>query len=209
MYLATVLALALTTGGAAPGTLITYPDTACPSRNVPLEGRKSPLDSVTFTVADKPVKVCYGRPSARGRTMIGGHIPYGKLWRTGANEPTIFFTQIPLYFAGIPVPAGVYSLYTIPGPRDWFIIVNRSTTQWGEESNYTSKVKGQELGRTQVTRKGLKPAVETFTIRGEPGNTAGSLVLEWESTQVRIPVSVEPLAKGEVPAKYAPDAGKS
>lgn len=211
MYLTTLVALAaLTSGGAAPAGLVAHADTMCPSRNVPIEGRKSPLDSVTFTVSSKPIKVCYSRPSARGRTMLGGkQIPYGKLWRTGANEPTIFFTQIPLYFAGIQVPAGVYSLYTIPGPREWFIIVNRSTTQWGEESNYTSKVKGQELGRTPVERKGLKPPVETFTIRGEPGNTAGSLVLEWESTQVRIPVSVEPLAKGDVPARYAPAAGKS
>ena len=208
MFVATILALAVSgTGTAALQT--TSPDTACASRNVPLEGRKSPLDSVTFTVSNQPVKVCYGRPSARGRKMIGGQIPYGKLWRTGANEPTIFYTRIPLYVAGIKVPPGVYSLYTEPRPRDWIVIVNRSTSQWGEESNYTSKVKAQELGRARVPSEGLKPEVETFTIRGESGDSAGSLVLEWESTRVRIPVSIKPSAKGDAPGKYNPAPGKT
>src|SRR5215210_596339 len=75
-------------------------DTACQvflPDNVPVKGRKSPLDSLTFTVAKQPVKVCYGRPSSRGRTMLGGSaVPYGKLWRTGANEPTVLFTPVAL-----------------------------------------------------------------------------------------------------------------
>jgi hypothetical protein len=184
------------------------PDPGCPHRNVPLQGRKSPLDSVTFTIANKPVKVCYGRPSARGRTMIGGkNVPWGKLWRTGANEPTIFFAPIPLYVANIKVPPGVYSLYTVPRPNEWFVIVNQSTSQWGEESNYTPKVKAQELGRARgIIPNSIKPAVETFTIRGESGDTVAALVLEWESTQLRIPVSVKPLAKSPAPGNYDPAA---
>jgi DUF2911 family protein len=84
-----------------------HPDTACPSRNVPIQGRKSPLDSLTFKVGGQPVKVCYGRPSARGRVMLGGKdVPYGKLWRTGANEPTVFFASVPLTVAGISVTPG-------------------------------------------------------------------------------------------------------
>jgi hypothetical protein len=75
-------------------------DSACPvllPNDVPVKGRQSPLDSLTFTVANQTVKVCYGRPSARGRTMIGGQgVPYGKLWRTGANEPTVIFTPVAL-----------------------------------------------------------------------------------------------------------------
>ena len=77
--------------------------------SVPVPGRRSPLDSLTFSVRNQPVKVCYGRPSARGRTMLGGpSVPYGRLWRTGANEPTVFFTPIPLKLAGIAVPPGTY-----------------------------------------------------------------------------------------------------
>src|ERR671914_95434 len=95
--------------------LIWRPGTTCPHRNVPVESRQSPLDSLTVMIADQPVKVCYGRPSSRGRTMLGGaHVPYGKLWRTGANEPTIFYAPVPLTVAGIKVSPGVYSLYTVP-----------------------------------------------------------------------------------------------
>ncbi|HEX6406601.1 MAG TPA: DUF2911 domain-containing protein, partial [Gemmatimonadales bacterium] len=81
-------ALALSTGINLVPPAVAHPDTTCPHRNVPLETRKSPLDSVTFQVSGQRVKVCYGRPSSRGRTMLGGaDVPYGKLWRTGANEP--------------------------------------------------------------------------------------------------------------------------
>jgi hypothetical protein len=191
MYFAAIVALAgLTGGGMVPAGPVTYPDTVCPSRNVPIEGRKSPLDSLTFTIDSRPVKVCYGRPSARGRTMLGGtNIPFGTLWRTGANEPTIFYASVPLRVAGLAVPPGVYSLYTVPGPKEWEIIVNRSTSQWGEESSYNDKVKAQELGRAKVKSEALKTPVETFTIKAEPaGDKAASLLLDWEKTRVRIPV---------------------
>lgn len=118
------------------------PDTSCVvQRNVlPLEGRVSPLDSVTFRVAGVDVKICYGRPSARGRTMIGGSsVPFGKIWRTGANEPTLLRTPVALTIAGVPVPAGTYSVYTVPGEAEWEIIVNRSYSQWGRERFYTDE----------------------------------------------------------------------
>jgi hypothetical protein len=164
-------------------------DTACPHRNVPLEGRKSPLDSLTFTVSGKQVKVCYGRPSARGRVMLGGaDIPYGKLWRTGANEPTILYSPVVLTVAGIRVQPGVYSLYTVPGKSEWEVIVNRSISQWGKEDQYTEAVKAQEVGRARVKSETIKKPVETFTIRAEPNGLMTSLVLEWEKTRVKIPL---------------------
>jgi hypothetical protein len=168
-------------------------DTSCqvlhPS-TVPREGRKSPLDSLTFRVARQLVKLCYGRPSSRGRVMIGGEsVPFGKLWRTGANEPTIFFTPVPITVAGIKVAPGKYSLYTVPDPKEWRVIVNRSTSQWGEESNYTPKVKAQEVGRATVPVEQIEAPVETFTIRAEPAGAQGAgLVLEWERTRIRIPI---------------------
>jgi hypothetical protein len=167
-------------------------DTACqvlhPDR-IPAEGRKSPLDSLTFSVAGQPVKLCYGRPSARGRTMLGGEaVPYGKLWRTGANEPTIFFTPVSITVAGIRVPPGAYSLYTVPSARAWEIIVNRSIKQWGEESNYTSEVRAQEVGRATVPSERASQPVETFTIRSEPVDSGARLVLEWEKTRVKVPI---------------------
>lgn len=193
MYLATITALAtvLTGPGSMPALSATvHPDTACPSRNVPLPGRKSPLDSLTFRLTNQPIKVCYGRPSSRGRVMLGGaEVPYGKLWRTGANEPTIFFTSIPLTVAGLRVAPGVYSLYTVPGPKEWEVIVNRSISQWGKEDQYTDKVKAQEVGREKVKSETVGSPIETFTIRAEPSSErAASLILEWEKTRVRIPV---------------------
>jgi hypothetical protein len=191
MYLTAIIALAAVLGGNSPalsGPGTPHPGTACPSRNVPLEGRKSPLDSLTFKVSNHPVKVCYGRPSSRGRVMLGSQdIPYGKLWRTGANEPTIFSAPIPLTVAGIAVPPGVYSLYTVPGRTEWEIIVNRSVSQWGKEDQYTDKLKAQELGRAKVKSESVSSPVETFTIRAEPDGNDARLVLEWEKTRVRIP----------------------
>ena len=160
------------------------------TRQLPLDKRKSPLDSVSFTVGGKAVKICYGRPSLRGRQMLGGEaVPYGKVWRTGANEPTMIHTTGPITLAGLKVPAGTYSVYTVPGKDEWEIIVNRSTTQWGEESNYTEAVQKQELGRAKVKAETLAAPVETFTIKPEPAaGEAKALVLEWEKTRVRLPL---------------------
>src|SRR5918994_5135940 len=140
--------IALLSLAAAPAPMAA--DSACPvphPNDVPVQGRQSPLDSLTFTVATQTVKVCYGRPSARGRTMIGGTaVPYGKLWRTGANEPTVIFTPVALEIAGVKVQPGKYSLYSVPGEKEWEVIVNRSTTQWGHENDYTDEVRAQEVG---------------------------------------------------------------
>ena len=192
MYLASLVTLAnlLAAGSAAPSALTANPDTTCPHRNVPLEGRKSPLDSLTFTLSGQAVKVCYGRPSSNGRVMIGGsHVPYGKLWRTGANEPTIFYAPVPLKVAGIAVQPGVYSLYTVPGKTEWEVIVNKSVSQWGHENEYTPQVKAQEVGRAKVKAETLNSPLETFTIRAEPqGKNAASLILEWEKAKISIPI---------------------
>jgi hypothetical protein len=187
-FASTIVALAL---AAAP----VNPDTACVVQNpdkMPAEGRPSPLDSVTFNVGAHPVKVCYGRPSLRGRRMLGSAaIPYGKLWRTGANEPTIFYAPVALQVAGVKVQPGVYSLYTVPGEKEWEVIVNRSISQWGHENRYTAEVKAQEVGRGKVAAESVAKPVETFTIRAEPGGPGAgalSMVLEWENTRVKIPV---------------------
>jgi hypothetical protein len=158
-------------------------DPACVTMNtrqLPLDKRKSPLDSVSFTVGGKTVKVCYGRPSLRGRQMLGGEaVPFGQIWRTGANEPTMIHTTSPITVAGL----------TVPGRTEWEVIVNRSTTQWGEESGYTDEVKKQEIGRAKVSAESLSAPVETFTIKADPASgDAKALVLEWEKTRVRIPL---------------------
>jgi hypothetical protein len=189
----TLLSLVVAAAVSSQPMPIQAADTACQillPNDVPAEGRKSPLDSLTFTVAKQPVKVCYGRPSSRGRVMLGGEaVPYGKLWRTGANEPTILFTPVAITIAGIPVPPGTYSLYSVPNATEWEIIVNRSTKQWGREDSYTPEVQAQEVGRGTVKSERIKQAVDTFTIRSEGAGKGATLMLEWEKTRVKIPIN--------------------
>ena len=161
------------------------------TKDLPLASRQSPLDSLSFTVGKTAVKVCYGRPSARGRTMLGGEaVPYGRLWRTGANEPTMMHVDGPLTIAGVSVPAGTYSLYTIPGAAEWRVIVNRSITQWGEEHEYTAAVKAREAGTGRVTAESVTTPVDTLTFQADSASGgAAALVLTWEKTRVRIPLA--------------------
>ena len=194
MTIAGILLLATAPLADANGSMmhpmVTVPDTSCIIMDMPTEGRRSPLDSLTFPVDGGSVKVCYGRPSAHGRTMIGGReVPYGQLWRTGANEPTMVHTTATITLAGLELLPGSYSLYTIPGEDEWTVIVNRSITQWGHIARYTSRVKAEEVGRVAVRRERPAAFVETLTFRSEPaGDAMVRLVLEWEDTRVAIPV---------------------
>lgn len=165
-----------------------------------LTGRASPYDSAQLTIGTQRAQVCYGRPSVKGRVIFGGLEPYDSLWRTGANEPTIIHLGFDAEIAGMAVPAGSYSLYTVPGRTQWQVVVNRSTGQWGitrdapnpnggmYKSAYTPEVAAQEVGRATVTADSID-FVEQFTIRAEPATgDATALLLEWERTRVRIPI---------------------
>jgi hypothetical protein len=149
--------------------------------------QKSPFDSVSFKVGGKPVKICYSRPSLRGRKMVvGDQNPWGEVWRTGANEPTIIYTPVALTIAGIKVPAGKYSLYTIPQEKgDWTVIINKGTDQWGLD--YDS-VQDQDVGRGKAKNEATTKPVEQFTIRPDTAD-AKEILLEWQTFRVHIPVS--------------------
>ena len=119
-----------------------------------------------------------------------GEVPFGKIWRTGVNEPTLLRTPIALSVAGVSVPAGTYSIYTIPGPTEWEIIVNRSYSQGGMETFYTDEIRAQEVGRGRVSTEPTESHVETFTIRAEDRADRGlDVILEWEGTRVPVPVA--------------------
>jgi hypothetical protein len=91
----------------------------------------SPRDSVKGTVAGSTISINYGSPAVKGRTIGGEIAPYGKIWRTGANEATIFTTSKDINIGGKTLKAGKYSLYTVPGEKEWKIIFNSQTGQWG------------------------------------------------------------------------------
>ena len=174
----------------AAGEQTTLSVPACqPSDRMPLPGRPSPYDSTTIQVGEGVAKICYGRPSLKGRTMIGGEaVPYDTLWRTGANEPTTVHLNVPARIAGMEVEPGAYSLYTVPreeGP--WTLIVNSSTSQWGHEASYTEEVRAQEVGRAEVPAERVEQPTEQLTIRPAGEGQQGA-VLEWQNSRVRIPI---------------------
>ncbi len=152
--------------------------------------RSSPTQSVAATVGETRIKICYGSPRARGRKMIGGPaVPFGRLWRTGANEPTTIRFDGPIEIAGLPAKPGKLALYTVPGPETWEIVLNRSTGQWGIEAAY-SGVASEEFGRAIVVsgRNEFREAL-TITIAPTPRSDSADVVIRWESTEVRIPLT--------------------
>jgi hypothetical protein len=150
------------------------------------------MASLRFDVGSAQIKVCYGRPAARGRKMLGGPpVPFGHLWRTGANEPTIVISTAPIEIAGLMVPAGRTALYTVPGPETWEVVLNASTSQWGIESEYTDAVRRTERGRAIVRAETAPAYRERLTFTVEPASGQGqwrALVLEWERVRVVLPV---------------------
>ena len=142
----------------------------------------SPPAKAEATVKGKKITVDYSAPSRRGRVIMGDLVPYGKVWRTGANAATTLTTDADLMIGSLHVPAGKYTLYTIPGQKDWTLIVNKQTGQWGS-NNYDEK---QDLGRVKMNVKKVKDTVETFKI----GIDERSLWLNWENTSASVPVMV-------------------
>ena len=166
---------------------ILAPDPACTTDASPkqLEARQSPLDSVRVEAFGGVVKVCYGRPSVRDRTIFGGLVPYGSIWRAGANEPTIVHTTQPIMLAGIRLEPGAYSLYLVPMEgAEWELVVNRSTSQWGIESHYDN-IKDQEVARAMVPVERVSDSMEQLTVALTPA----TISLAWEFARVRIPVT--------------------
>src|SRR3989441_132660 len=149
-------------------------------------GTLSPADTVRASVAGAAVAVRYSRPSVRGRVIFGNVVPWNKVWRTGANEATVLETSGELSVAGTKVPAGKYSLWTIPGPAGWKLIINRNTGQWG--TDYDAQY---DLARLDMKVESLRQPVEQFTIAIEPSGQAGVLKLEWEKTRASVPVSTK------------------
>jgi hypothetical protein len=192
MLTAMLTTVVLAAGSVPPDTVCIWNQSSLPGQGVitmPDARRTSPRDSLAFQAGGAVVKVCYSRPSSRGRTMIGGtSVPYGKVWRTGANEATMIHTTGHLVVAGIHLDAGTYSLYTVPGEREWEVIINRSYMQWGHESTYTDSVRAQEVGRGRVPAQHVDQAIEQFTMRAErQADGDANLILEWEHSRVAIP----------------------
>ncbi|MGD0579253.1 MAG: DUF2911 domain-containing protein [Bryobacteraceae bacterium] len=151
--------------------------------------RKSPHDKVTATVGGATITVEYGRPYLKGRKMLGEHEPYGKVWRTGADEATTFTTTGDLMFGSLHVPAGTYARFTIPGEKEWTVILNKVAKTWGA-FDY-DKNKAQDLGQIKAKVAQLSWPVEQLTISIEAGDGPnGTLKIAWETTSISVPLVI-------------------
>ena len=144
----------------------------------------SPPMKAEGKIGASAITVDYSAPSKRGRAIMGGLVPYGKVWRTGANAATTLQTSSNITIGDLAVPAGSYTLYTIPGEKEWTLIVNKQTGQWGTQYDPS-----QDLGRVKMAVKQLKDPVETFAIGVKPGSgKKGALTLTWENTEASAPI---------------------
>lgn len=148
------------------------------------EERSSPLAMATYKYKTSYVKITYGAPSKRGREVFGGLVPFGRVWRTGANEATeITFTRN-VMISGQPLPAGTYTLFTIPNERKWTILFNSELGQWGA---YKYDEKKNILAVSAIPLTSEETEVLTFTF--EAKDRLAYLTLAWDKTRISLPIS--------------------
>ena len=146
--------------------------------------RLSPHESVSGMVGEANITMTYGRPYKKGREIYGGLVPFDAVWRTGADEATTLETDRDLMLGELHVPAGKYSVYTIPSTSEWTLIVNNVAEQWG-----TRYDEAEDLGRAQMSVSEASEMTEQLTISIEGGEGAnGNLNIVWDTTVATIPI---------------------
>ncbi|HEX3091625.1 MAG TPA: DUF2911 domain-containing protein [Candidatus Angelobacter sp.] len=149
--------------------------------------RPSPPGAADCTIKGKKVTIDYSRPFLKGRKLGQELAPYGKVWRTGANEATTLTTAIDLDIGGAKVPAGTYTLYTLPSEGTWKLIINKQTGQSGAEYH-----EDQDLARVDMKKQEITVPVEQFTIAlDQDSNDSADLVMEWEKTRVFVTIQAK------------------
>jgi len=149
--------------------------------------RPSPPATAEVTLKGKKVAIDYSRPSLKGRKVGQELAPYGQVWRTGANEATTLTTEVDLNIGGVKVPAGKYTLYSLPSEGTWKLIINKQTGQWG-----TRYDQSQDLARVDMKKSSLPQPVEQFTISfDKKSESTADLNLDWANTRVSVAVKAE------------------
>ena len=146
----------------------------------------SPPATANVTLAGQTVTIKYNTPSLRGRHVGGPEIvPYGQIWRTGANPATTLITPVPLHLGALLVPAGTYTIYTLPNPGKWMLIVNKQTGQWGTVYNMD-----QDLGRVEMKNHTLASPQELMSISfDEIKKDSAEMHIRWDTTDESIKIS--------------------
>ncbi len=141
--------------------------------------RISPHETVSTMLGEANISITYGRPYKKERVIYGGLVPFGEVWRTGADEATTLETDRDLMVGELHVPAGIYSLFTVPGEGEWMLIVNKVAEQWGAFSYDES----QDLGRVPMSVSTSEEMTEQLTIGIEAGEGSnGTLRVVWDQT---------------------------
>jgi hypothetical protein len=148
-------------------------------------GQLSPRDTARATIAGAAIEIDYSRPSARGRTVVGGLIHEGSIWRMGANQATHLRTDRDLAFGDVVVPAGTYTLYAIAGRDAWTLVINRQTGQWGTEYD-----PAQDLARLRMQTTRSRTPREQFTIEAVEHQGGGVLRVLWDDVVASTPFTV-------------------
>jgi hypothetical protein len=148
--------------------------------------RPSPAAHAEFQFSDgKTVIVDYSSPRAKGRKIFGGIVPYGQVWRAGANEATTFVLNTDLVVGGKMVPAGSYTIFALPDADKWTLIINKKTGEWGVP--YTGEA--TELTRIPMKVSTLPSAVEDFTIAFDKNGSGCTMRLDWETTRASVEIT--------------------
>jgi len=147
---------------------------------------KSPEATAVFRQGGLDVEVNYCQPAKKGRAVFGTLLPYGQVWRTGANEATLITFNKDVALAGKPLKAGKYTLWTIPNANEWTIIINGQTGQWG-----TSYDESQDVLRANVPLKTNPDAVELFTVGFTTQTGGADMLLSWDKAGVAVPIRVQ------------------
>ncbi|MFD2550378.1 DUF2911 domain-containing protein [Bizionia sediminis] len=154
-----------------------------------LAPRKSPIDTVSFAKNDLQLDIVYNRPSKRGRLVFGGLVPYGKVWRTGANEATTFKTNKALKINNDSLPAGKYTLWTIPTDTTWQVIFNSKQYPWGVDSEMKPLREARfDVLTISVPVEETGVTVEQFTIGFDNALDNLSLTIAWDETKIAVPL---------------------
>jgi len=150
--------------------------------------RPSPAASATCDLgAGKTIKTDYSSPRVKGRKIYGELVPFGQVWRTGANEATTFVTSSDVMVGGKTVPAGSYTIFTVPNADKWTLIINKKTGEWGIPYKYES----DELARVDMKVSKLPSAVENFTISYDKSAGGCTLRIDWEKTRASVDISAK------------------
>jgi hypothetical protein len=151
-------------------------------------GQASPPASATCDLGGgKTIKTDYSSPRLKGRKMVGGQDPYGKVWRNGANSATTFVTSADVVVGGKSVPAGSYTLFVLPTADKWTLIINKKTGEWGIPYKYES----DELARVDMKMSAPPSPVENFTIAYDKTATGCTLREEWDKTRATVDISAK------------------